>query len=100
MRITLGELETSHANVIVGDFNDRGGPLVNLLKDFMLAFDLLTCDLNIRPSVCYTYESDDSVTRSWLDHVQCTQHISSLVTDIATYCSLCLNFIIRFFFKS
>ena len=75
---TLGELEgfiTSHAcdvNVIVGDFNvdfDRGGPLARLLNDFILEFGLLACDLNFRPSVCYTYESDDSCTRSWLDHI-------------------------------
>ena len=90
---TLGELEgfiTSHAcdvNVIVGDFNvdfDRGGPLAKLLNDFILEFGLLACDLNFRPSVCYTYESDDSCTRSWLDHILCSQHISSLVTDIHT----------------
>ena len=68
---TLGELEgfiTSHAcdvNVIVGDFNvdfDRGGLLAKLLNDFILEFGLLACDLNFRPSVCYTYESDDSCT--------------------------------------
>ena len=90
---TLGELEgfiTSHAcdvNVIVGDFNvdfNRGGPLAQLLNDFILEFGLLACDLNFRPSVCYTYESDDSCTRSWLDHILCSQHISSLVTDIHT----------------
>ena len=84
---TLGELEgfiTAHAcdvNVIVGDFNvdfDRGSPLAKLLNDFILEFGLLACDLNFRPSVCYTYESDDSCTRSWLDHILCSQHISSL----------------------
>ena len=87
---TLGGFITSHAcdvNVIVGDFNvdfDRGGPLAKLLNDFILEFGLLACDLNFRPSVCYTYESDDSCTRSWLDHILCSQHISSLVTDIHT----------------
>ena len=99
-KYTLGELEgfiTSHAcdvNVIVGDFNvdfDRGGPLAKLLNDFILEFDLLACDLNFRPSVCYTYESDDSCTRSWLDHVLCSQHISSLVTDIHTVCSASIS---------
>ena len=62
---TLGELEASHAcdvSIIVGDFNvdfDRGGPLLNV---FMLEFDLSVCDLYFRPSVGYTYESDNSVS--------------------------------------
>ena len=72
---------------IVGDFNvdfDRGGPLLKLLDDFMLEFDLSACDLNFRPSVGYTYESDDSVSRSWIDHILCSQHMSSCITDIKT----------------
>ena len=58
MLFTLGELEgfiTSHACVIVGDFND-----------FILEFDLLACDLNFRPSVCYTYESCFTLYPPWL----------------------------------
>ena len=85
---TLGELEgfiASHScdvNIIVGDFNvdfDRGGPLLKLLDDFMLDFDLSACDLNFCPSVGYTYESDDSVSRSWIDHILCSQHMSSCI---------------------
>ena len=98
---TLGDLEgfiTSHAcdvNVIVGDFNvdfDRGSLLAKLLNDIILEFGLLACDLNFRPSVCYTYESDDSCTRSWLDHILCSQHYI-FPCHRYTYCSLCLNFI-------
>ena len=89
----LGEFEgfiASHAcdvNIIVGDFNvdfDRGGPLLKLLDDFMLEFDLSACDLNFCPSVGYTYESDDSVSRFWIDHILCSQHMSSCITDIKT----------------
>ena len=47
----------------------------------MLEFDLSACDLNFRPSVGYTYES---VSRSWIDHILCSQHMSSCITDIKT----------------
>ena len=68
---TPGELE---------GFIDRGGPF------FMLEFDIFACDLNCRPSVGYTYESDDSVSSSWIDHIPCSQHVF-----LHKYCSFCLN---------
>ena len=30
----------------------------------------------------YTYERDDGLVRSWIDHILCSKHISSLVIDI------------------
>ena len=91
---TLGELEgfiASHScdvNIIVGDFNvdfDRGGPLLKSLDDFMLDFDLSACDLNFRPSVGYTYESDDSVSRYSVFPAHVFLH------NRYKYCSFCLN---------
>ena len=32
--------------------------------------------------VGYIYERDDGVVRSWLDHILCSQHNSTLVTDV------------------
>ena len=89
---TLGELEgfiASHScdvNIIVGDFNvdfDRGGPLLKLLDDFMLDFDLSACDLNFRPSVGYTYESDDRSHSVFPAHV--------FLHNRYKHCSFCLN---------
>ena len=87
----LGELEGFIAsqgcdvNIIAGDFNvdfDRGGQFAKLLKDFMAGLDLHACDLNFRSSVNYTYERDDCVTQSWLDHVLCSQKFSTHISDI------------------
>ena len=87
----LGELEGFIAsqgcdvNIIAGDFNvdfDRGGQFAKLLKDFMTGLDLHACDLNFRSSVNYTYERDDCVTQSWLDHVLCSQKFSTHISDI------------------
>ena len=86
----LGELEGFIAsqgcdvNIIAGDFNvdfDRGGQFAKLLKDFMTGLDLHACDLNFRSSVNYTYECDDCVTQSWLDHVLCSQKFSTHISD-------------------
>ena len=86
----LGELEafigSNHCdiNVIVGDFNvdfDRGGLFAKLLKDFMSELDLCVCDLGFSSSVKYTYEHDDSLSRSWLDHVLCSKRFSNLFSD-------------------
>ena len=85
----LGELEafigSNHCDiVIVGDFNvdfDRGGLFAKLLKDFMIELDLCVCDLGFSSSVKYTYERDDSLSRSWLDHVLCSKRFSNLFSD-------------------
>ena len=88
----LGELEGFIAsqgcdvNIIAGDFNldfDRGGQFAKLLKDFMTGLDLHACDLNFRSSVNYTYERDDCVTQSWLDHVLCSQKFLTHISDIS-----------------
>ena len=48
----------------------------------MAGLDLHACDLNFRSSVNYTYERDDCVTQSWLDHVLCSQKFSTHISDI------------------
>ena len=73
--------------IIVGDFNadfDHGGLSADLLSDFVLDFNLSVCDLHYRESVKFTYERNDGLVRSWIDHILCSQAISILVTDIYT----------------
>ena len=86
----LGELEafigSNHCdiNVIVEDFNvdfDHCSLFAKLLKDFMIELDLCVCDLGFSSSVKYTYEHDDSLSCSWLDHVLCSKCFSSLFSD-------------------
>ena len=55
-----------------------------LLSDFVLDLNLSVCDLHYRESVKFTYERDDGLVRSWIDHILCSQAISILVTDIYT----------------
>ena len=74
-------------NIIVGDFNvdfDRRGLLCDLLTTFMSDMNLTACDLFFRQEIKYTYESDDTMARSWIDHVLCTQSFSSSLSDMYT----------------
>ena len=48
----------------------------------MVELNLYSCDLSFPHVVGYTYQCDDGVARSWLDHILCSQHISTLVTDV------------------
>ena len=69
--------------MLIGDFNGdfcRDGCLSRQLFDFMSELDLCACDL----SFCthYTYERDDGLVRSWIDHVVCTNSFSSLDSDV------------------
>ena len=61
---------------------DRPGSLANLLCDFMSELDLVSCDRNFRGSVMFTYERDDGLCRSWIDHVLCSRSCSTLVSDV------------------
>ena len=88
---TLGELEgfiySHHCDVVavVGDFNvdfDRCNPRAKLLDDFMSDHSLCSCDLPFRDDVMFTYERDDGLNRSWIDHVLCSQSFSTLFTNI------------------
>ena len=88
---TLGELDgfinsqICDIVVIVGDFNidfDRCNHYTSLLRDFMYDLSLNACDLPFRKDVLFTYERDDGLSRSWIDHVLCSQDFSSLITDV------------------
>ena len=50
----------------------------------MLDLNLSVCGLHYRESVKFTYERDDGLVRSWIDHILCSQAISILVTDVYT----------------
>ena len=90
---TLGELDgfiesqQCDYTLIAGDFNvdfDRGGRLASLLSDFVSEQNFVVCDLSYRESVNFNYERDDGLVHSWIDHVVCSQSLSSFVTDIHT----------------
>ena len=63
---------------------DRGGELAMLLDDFMVELNLYACDLDFRSSVKYTYERDDCLAHSWLDHIICSRDISHLISNVHT----------------
>ena len=78
---TLGELEgflefhKCDVNLLVGDFNvnfSRGSCQSQLLLDFMEEWDLCACDLSFSDPIQFTYERDDGLVRSWVDHVLCS----------------------------
>ena len=75
---TLGELEgfieSQHCDstLVAGDFNvdfDRGGPLASLLVDLASEQNSVVCDLSYCESVKFTYERNDGLVHSWIDHV-------------------------------
>ena len=71
--------------IIVGDFNidfDRCNCVTGLLYDFMSDHDLVYCDLCFRDDVMFTYEHDDGHSRSWIDHVLCSQSFSSIISNV------------------
>ena len=88
---TLGEIEGSIGSqefdvcLIVGDFNvdfSRGGSLKDMLCCFMSGFSLFACDLLY--NVDHTYERDDGLVCSLIDHILCTQSFSHLVAEVHT----------------
>ena len=44
--------------------------------------DLVSCDLCIQYDVMFTYEHDDGHSRSWIDHVLCSQSFSSIISNV------------------
>ena len=60
-----------------------------LLSDFMSEVDLLAADLPFRSSIQFTYERDDGLSRSWIDHIICSQSCSTLVIDVSAIHSGC-----------
>ena len=110
---TLGEIEGFIDSqqcdniVLAGDFNvdfDRGGSLADILLDFISDLDLVASDLSYRNSVGFTYERDDGLARSWIDHIICSQVLSPSMTNVHTLKSgtnlsdhlpLCFNFDIQ-----
>ena len=93
---TLGELEGFNDcdnYFVVGDFNvdfDRSSPRSKLLCEFMSNLGLFCCDLSFRDEVKFTYERDDGLCRSWIDHILCSQPSCSLVSDVHAIHSGCI----------
>ena len=87
---TLGELDGFiHSNpcdvVVIVDFNvdlDQCNQITSLLCDFMSDHGLCSCDLLFRDDVKFTNEYDDGLSRSWIDHVICSQSFSNRISDI------------------
>ena len=53
----------------------------------MVELNLVVSDLSFRERVGYTYERDDGLTCSLIDHITCSQHMSSIISDIyAVHC--------------
>ena len=58
----------------------------------MAELDLVASDLSSRPGVDYTYESDNGLARSWLDHIICSHDASALISGIqSVHSSLILS---------
>ena len=72
---------------IVGDFNvdfTRDGLFNPLLLDFLAEQNPLACDLLFQDSVNFTYERDDGSTRSWIDHILCSESFHCQVSNVRT----------------
>lgn len=94
----LGELhgliasDAWHGVFLVGDFNvdfQRCSPNGASLSDFMLEEGLFAADLAFHHSITFTYQRDDGVSRSWIDHILCSLPCSSLLSDISVDHSSC-----------
>ena len=73
--------------LVTDDFNVDfygAGLWAGLLTDFVSDHNSVLCDLSYLQSVYFTYERDDGLVHSWIDHVVCLQSLSSLVTDFHT----------------
>ena len=74
-------------NVLVGDFNVdfyRCSPLTRLLSDFINELSLCACDLSFRSSMGFTFERGNGLAQSWIDHILCSKHFSTLVQNVHT----------------
>ena len=68
--------------IIAGDFNcEQGSRFFPLLDKFAADNGLIMSDLNWLYNAI-TYESDDGLRSSWIDHVLCTKSINDLIADI------------------
>ena len=56
--------------------------LLVLLCDFVSDHSLFSCDLPFKDDVMFTYERDDGLSRSWIDHVLCSQSFSSIISNV------------------
>ena len=54
--------------------------LTGVTNDHSIMSDhgLCSCDLLFRDDVKFTYEYDDGLSRSWIDHVICSQSFSNI----------------------
>ena len=71
--------------LLVGDFNvdfDRGGLNSQFLTTFIDDLNLSVVDLSFRPSVKYTFESDDGSCTSWLDHILYDAYLVRCISDV------------------
>ena len=88
---TLGELEgfidsqSFDRLLIVGDFNvdfEKHLCSARLLCRFMDDFNVTEADLPFKDSVGFTYERDDGLVRSWVDHIVCSNSFVACVDNV------------------
>ena len=58
--------------------------MADLLLDFMTDLNVVACDLSHRNSIGFTYERDDGIVRSWIDHIICSQSLCPSITNVHT----------------
>ena len=67
-------------NLLVGDYSSRGDGLTQLLW----MRDLYAQDLSLPDMIQFPYERDDGLVTSWVNHVLCSNHNSTIVPHIAS----------------
>ena len=72
--------------------------VVCLVVDFKSELNLVACDLSFRNAVRHTYERDDRLAHSWIDHLIISQSYTHLVSDVYTDRSGWIIFLYSFCF--
>ena len=81
----LLEFNKCDVNLLVVYFNvdfSRAGGVTQLLLDFMDEWDLCARDPSYPDTIPFTYERDDGLATSWVDHVLCSNHKSTIVSHV------------------
>lgn len=71
--------------MVADDFSvdfDRSGPIATLLNEIVSELGLVVCDLPYRDDIKFAYERDNGLVHYWVDHVLCSQSLTSYVTHI------------------
>ena len=92
-------------NIIAGNFNVdycRDSPVKSLLLDIISSNDLCCVDRAFQDNILFTYESNDSNHRSWIDHIVVSSSVSSSIASVSRYdsgCTLSDHYPLQFHFQ-